>query len=378
MFPQIRALTLLLIFSTTTILPAAHALPPDNAPLNRPQSRITVRAEAVPDDWQPPGPVWDMVDIEDAWDFFTATSPGAEITVAVVDSGVAGNLAELQDALLPGWDFINDNDDPDDETGHGTHICSIIGAAGDNNRGIAGICWPMPIRILPLKFMEADAFNTTGTIRDAIEAIEHAVNQGADIINISWGSEDCSPRLVEALEYAGAQGVLCICSAGNNDHDNDVTHHCPSNHSSPTLIAVAALDHTGDELWSSSNHGRQTVHCAAPGQGLEALNREGGITFCTGTSYATAVVSGIAALLMSRHPELTAAEIRRRLLMTTILHQEQSPQVTDCGGCISAGRALAGGPLHALDEPHIEPHTEEEETPPPTAADHCLITTARH
>ncbi len=261
-----------------------------------------------------------------AWDLRT-TSPN--VVVAVIDSGITLNHSDLSANLwvntgetagngidddgngkiddVNGWDFVNDDNDPtDDETNlHGTHGSGIIGAKGNDASGIAGITWT--VQLMTLKFLDASG---SGTTANAISAIEYAQAEGAQIINASWGSSSFSQALKDAID---AFSGLFVAAAGNDGTDNDVTPHYPACFTSTNIVAVAATDQN-DALASFSNFGTTCVDLAAPGVNILSDSSVGFVSFLDGTSFSAPMVSGVAALLKAREPNLSTAEIRSAIL----------------------------------------------------------------
>jgi subtilisin family serine protease len=230
------------------------------------------------------------IDALEAWDVATNLSP---VVVAVLDTGVTLTHPDLSPKIWRntgetsctdgidndgngyvddcyGWDFADNDNDPTD-TGHefgtpvphGSHVSGTIGAAAGNSTGIAGVS-PNAV-IMPLKIAGVEAFTTDDKI---VEAINYAVDNGAKVINASWGggggTDAPGDILRDAIEAAGAVGVLFCAAAGNDHANNDVTPFFPANYSLPNLIAVAATDQN-DNLASFSNYGLTKVHVGAPG-----------------------------------------------------------------------------------------------------------------
>ena len=221
------------------------------------------------------------IDAVRAWDL--ATGDGS-VVVAVVDTGCHLTHPDLAANLwtngieipnngvdedhngyvddIHGWDFVDNDNMPQDATGHGTHVAGTIGAQGNNDIGIAGIGWQASI--MPLRFM--NAFDQ-GTVADAIQAIEYAVANGARIINCSWGSTGYSISLSSVMANADA---LFVCAAGNNTSDNDQSGFYPASYPLNNVLSVAASDQMDRLAWFS-NIGRQSVHLAAPGVRILSL-----------------------------------------------------------------------------------------------------------
>jgi len=287
------------------------------------------------------------------------TTGSEDVVVAVLDSGVdythedlAGNMWTRPDGMAPyhdnelgtvddenGFNAIDNTSDPMDENGHGTHCAGIIGAEGENDLGIAGVNWK--VQIMPLKFMNAGGFGTT---KDAIEAINYVIDRkkagvNVRVISASWGSTQRSRALEEVIRKAYENDILFVAAAGNASTNNDRSPHYPSSYNVPNVISVAALDRH-DQLASFSNYGPKSVAIAAPG--VEILSTWLGNQYeeKSGTSMATPVVSGVAALILAEHPRMSVDELRKKLLDST------DPIValkgkTVTGGRINAAKAVA-------------------------------------
>ncbi len=198
-----------------------------------------------------------------------------------------------------GWDFVNRDNDPSDDNGHGTHVAGTIGASGNNGVGVAGVTWNV-------RFLNLKAFNQNGqgTTADAVEAILYATAQGIRITNNSWGdrgSGTYSQALFDAIANADGHGALFVAAAGNNAADNDQTPFYPSGYDLPNVVAVAATD-SSDNRASFSNWGQRTVDLGAPGANVYSTWPGNTYKYLNGTSMATPHVSGSAALLSAALP----------------------------------------------------------------------------
>ena len=287
-----------------------------------------------------------------------ATTTGSEkVVVAVLDSGVdythedliqnmwmrPADMAPYQDNELGtiddehGFNAIDSASDPMDDNGHGTHCAGIIGAEGENNLGIAGVNWK--VKIMPLKFLNSGGFGST---KDAIEAINYVIERkkagvNVRIISASWGSTQRSRALGDVIRKAYENDILFIAAAGNASTNNDRTPHYPSSY--PSVVSVAALDRH-DELAKFSNYGVKSVAIAAPGVDILSTWLGDAYEEKSGTSMATPVVSGVAALILAEHPRLSVDDLKKKLLAST------DPIValkgkTVTGGRINAAKALA-------------------------------------
>ena len=227
-----------------------------------------------------------------AW---SAHPGGAQVVVAVVDTGVDTGHPDLQGALwtnpgeIPGngvdddgnghvddtagWDFAGDDrtvyDDPDEDL-HGTHVAGTVAAVRDNARGVAGVT--ANARVMPVKFLRGDA---GGTVSDGIAAIRYAVDNGARVINASWGTSSPSPALCDAVAEAVAAGAVVVAAAGNSGTDNDAAPRWPASCPSSGVVSVAATT-SADELAAFSNRGATSVHLGAPGQSVLSTVPEDG------------------------------------------------------------------------------------------------------
>ena len=294
------------------------------------------------------------IDAPEAWALSTGSN---SVIVAVLDSGIdythpdlagniwsntaetAGNSVDddhngyVDDTL--GWNFVYSNNTPLDDDSHGTHVAGIIGAAGNNGAGVSGVAWQ--VKLMPLKFLNSSGYGATS---DAIAGINYARVKGANIINHSWGGISFSQSLKDAIDAAGAAGILNVCAANNGNRTNeDVTPNYPSGFASASVIAVASTTET-DALSSFSDYGASSVHLAAPGSNILSTIPNAGYGLKSGTSMATPHVSGIAALLKAYKPTLTGADIK------AILQSSVDVGPALIGSSVTGGRANA---FRALD-----------------------------
>ncbi|MFG1607308.1 S8 family serine peptidase [Actinoplanes sp. NPDC049265] len=240
--------------------------------------------------------------VSTAW---TASRGSSAITVAVVDTGVK-RMPDLVGNLLQGYDFVNDDNDPTDDDGHGTMTAQVIAATPNNGVGVAGICWTC--KILPVKVLGAGG---SGSYSDIAAGIRYAADRGADIINLSLGGSADSQVLRAAVAYAVSKNALVIAAAGN---EGSAATHYPA--AIPSALAVGATT-PGDARYPWSNYGASWVDVAAPGCN-PALNTAGVLTNFCGTSSATPFASGVAALLAAAKPGTTPARIRTALTATAV------------------------------------------------------------
>lgn len=277
------------------------------------------------------------IDAPEAW----SVTHDTPVVVGIIDTGVDYTHPELADNMwrnpgeIPGngiddegngyiddvygWDFANNDNDPMDDFGHGTHCAGTIGAKGNNGVGIVGINWNA--KIAAIKFLDSGG---GGTYEAAVESVLYANMMGFKITSNSWGGGGFSQALYDAVAAANDQGDLFVAAAGNDGSDADVFPMYPSAFDLPNVISVAATNDS-DQLAGFSNYGATSVDLAAPGQdtlstvptGSCALCDPSGYMFLSGTSMATPHVSGAAALLWGQNPSLTAAQVKVKILGST-------------------------------------------------------------
>ena len=216
------------------------------------------------------------MDAPEAW---SITTGSRDVIVAVIDTGVmythpdlAANIWTNSEEIpgngidddnngyiddVYGWDFYDDDSDPGDLNGHGTHCAGTIAAAGNNSLGVAGVMWDA--KIMPLRFLGPDG---KGDTQDAVLAIRYATTMGADVISCSWGGSGYSQALADAIAETPA---LVVCAAGNEALNNDLNPHYPSSYASENILAVAASTNT-EQLAPFSHFGSASVDVAAPGE----------------------------------------------------------------------------------------------------------------
>jgi hypothetical protein len=275
-----------------------------------------------------------------ASDLWQLTTGSPSVVIGVVDTGL-GPVSDLTH-VLPGWNIVGNDNQTADDFGHGTWVSSVIGATGDNGMGMAGYCWQCSI--LPVRV----AAGRTGALAPAVAAgIRWAVDHGARIINVSLASNSYDFSELGAVEYAKDHGVLLVGSAGNEGDGNQTY---PGGY--PGVLAVAGSDQS-DALYSWASRG-PWVALAAPGCD-EVLDPWAGPAYACGSSFAPPVVSGIAGLLMSLNPSLTANQVSDALRAT-------AHPVTGIGG----GRVDAWAAAHYLGLAPAVPPVPAPPAPPPT------------
>jgi subtilisin family serine protease len=236
----------------------------------------------------------------------------AAVTVAVIDTGADFGHPDLAGKLLTGFNVLNPGAQPQDDHLHGTHVSGIIAAATNNRIGVAGVSWGA--RILPVKPMDA---NGSGTLCDIVAAVLYVASQQPEVLNMSIGAPGpCPAALQEALDLAYQAGVTSVAAAGNGGAGFNL----PSNPANcDHTIGVAATD-PNDKAASFSNYGSY-VDVSAPGVNIlstviEPKARKHTYAALSGTSMASPMVAGLAALVAAHHPDWTPDQITQRILTT--------------------------------------------------------------
>ena len=212
-----------------------------------------------------------------------------------------------------GWNFVSNNNHLDDNHGHGTHIAGIIGAEAGNGKGISGIAPDVSLMIL--KYYDPKVPNTDN-LKNTIQAMQYAVKMGAHIINYSGGGTEYSQEEHDAVEAAEKKGILFVAAAGNERSNSDEHHYYPADYHLKNIISVTAIDPTSEVL-SSSNYGTNSVDIAAPGQSILSCLPNNTYGLMTGTSQATAFVTGAAVLVMAeKNLYNNAQEVKNFILAT--------------------------------------------------------------
>ena len=304
------------------------------------------------------------IDADLAWDVSVGS---VGVIVGIIDTGVdyshpdlAGNIwtnpGEIPGNGLDddgngfiddvhGYDFVNEDGEPFDDGGHGTHLAGTIGAVGNNGIGVVGVNWT--VRIMALKFLNASG---TGTTADAIRALDYAVQMGVGVTNNSYGSSSFSQALYDAIAHAGAHEMAFVASAGGSQHDNDLYPQYPASYDLPNIIAVAGTDRNDLKL-ASSNWGPVSVDLGAPGGDILSTKPGASYQLMSGSSMATAHVSGACALVRAVAPGIPVAALKSRLLDSVDLIPSMDGLVAS-NGRLNVFRAL--GPPDATPPGMIE------------------------
>lgn len=276
---------------------------------------------------------YDTIELERAWDI---TRGSNNVIVGIIDSGIDGNHPDFEDNLdySLSMDCTSEyptQSIPTDEYMHGTACAGVVGAKGDNNMGISGVCWDVTLASLKITDSEGRVYATY-----AMTAIDYADSVGIPILNFSigWSTSDntmsyYNPGLLTSISnYSG----LVVCAAGNESKNNDAIPTYPANYTLNNLITVGAST-ASDEIWTESNYGASTVDIFAPGEVLTSVSTnwaaehiyntvnctgcvESFYHYVEGTSMAAPMVAGVAALMLSVNPYLSPQELRHIILAT--------------------------------------------------------------
>lgn len=241
----------------------------------------------------------DSVSAHSAWD---VTRGSSDVVIAIIDTGIDMNHPEFAGRVVSPYDFYNGDNDPSDDNGHGTHVAGIAAATGNNGIGIAGIDWNA--KIMPIKALGAKG---TGDISVIMTAIMWAADEGADVINMSFGASGHIRSMQEAVDYAASKGAVLVAASGNES----TAVACPANCNN--VIAVGSVDGS-DSVSNFSNYGMD-LDVVAPGESMLSTY-PGGYRYLQGTSMASPVVAGVASLVKSTKPELNPRQIAETIKET--------------------------------------------------------------
>ena len=328
-----------------------------------------LKVNATPNDLEY-GEQWALPKIQapDAWDITTGS---ADVVVGIIDTGIDGRHADLVSNLwhnsgetmdstdtdnngyiddLYGYDFVyRKGGIPSDSYGHGTHVAGIVGAAGNNGIGVTGVNWNVKVAWLGC------GVGAGIDISAAIEAINYAKNMGITIVNASWGGYGEWLPLKETIDsYNG----LFVAAAGNEGRNIDADPHYPAGLNCANIISVASTDQSDQlSVFSKgySNYGVDTVDIVAPGSNILSTARGDGNVEQSGTSMASPMVAGVAALVKASHPEYTTAQIKAAIL-------NGADVLPNLVGKVSKGRRLNA--FYAIsDRPKVENITITNQAP---------------
>ncbi|WP_232050654.1 type VII secretion-associated serine protease mycosin [Actinoplanes sp. OR16] len=332
--------------------PAVSAVPLAVSTFGTPllaEPAITTDDSVRTDQWQ-----LQALDLANAWSY----ADGAGVTVAVIDSGVDAHHPDLEGQVLPGIDLVNTKADTvTDPVGHGTTVAGLIAGRNDDDAGVIGVA--PKAKILPIRVLDEE--NRYDDALIVAQGVRWAVDNGAKVINLSLGGSGSSATLAAALDYAFAKDVVVIACTGNasasSSADNTGVWY-PARE--PGVIAVAGMERDGSTLWDGSITGRETV-LTAPATNLVGARGPDDYWRVQGTSFAAPMVSGAAALIRSRWPDMPAGEVVNRLIKTADDRGEPGRDPVFGFGLVNPTAALTADVPFVTDNPL-------DTTPPPGVA----------
>ena len=297
------------------------------------------------------------IDATNAWNVLASAS---NIVVAVIDSGIRYTHEDLASNMWVnpldgshGWNAVATNNVPLDDNGHGTQVAGVLGAVGNNGKGVVGVAWQ--VQMMACKCLNSSG---AGSDSDLITCIDYACTNGARIINASVAGPNFSSAVSNAIAGTRAAGIIFVAAAGNGTPpnpgtDDDLTPVYPAGYQIDNIVPVAYTTAT-DELGQFSNYGATNVALAAPGDQIYSTTAVSDSSYSssfyvnlriygTGTSYAAPYVSGACALLMAQYPADNYQQTIRRLLSTT------DPLPALVGKCRTGGRLSLARALRTID-----------------------------
>jgi thermitase len=311
------------------------------------------------------------IDAAKAW---TITKGNKAIIVGVIDTGVDYTHPDLAENIYRnpgengdgkeangidddangfvddhvGWNFAGvSTNNPMDDNEHGTHVSGTIAGRGNNGQGVAGVNWEGSV--LPIKFLTGSG---SGTLADAVKAIQYSVLMNVHMTNNSWGGGGFTQSMFDAIKSARDKGQLFIAAAGNDSQNADSRPHYPAGYQLENVIAVAATTNL-DTLATFSTYGKRTVHIAAPGHRIYSSIPGGKYDSFSGTSMATPHVAGAAALLWGTDTNMTYTEVKDRLLRSRDYIGGLSRKVA------SSGRLNINNAIRGIYPPSPEPQESD-------------------
>lgn len=277
---------------------------------------------------------------------------GSGVKIGIIDTGIQKDHPDLAGNIITGYDFVNNDNDANDDNGHGTHVAGIA-AASSNNLGVVGVSHSS--QLMPIKVLNAQGY---GYLSDVAKGVYFATDNGVRVINLSLGSTSDSSLLRDAVNYATNKGVLIIAAAGN---DGGAPCSYPAAYSN--AVCVVATD-SRNLLASFSNIGGEL---AAPGVYNYSTYIGSTYRYLSGTSMATPHVSGAAALLMSICTTCSSSEIRTLMRDTAVDLGEMGKDILFGYGLIDLTTAVASlQPTPVEETPTEETPTEEQPVTEPT------------
>ena len=305
------------------------------------------------------------LEIDDAWD--TVKGDSGDVVIAIVDEGFELTHPDLSGTLwvnsgetagnnldddnngyvddINGWNFESRraNTASVDGDAHGMWVGGVANAETDNSKGMAGAAWNARTMVL-----NAGCVGSLGTVCHYINALLYAINNGADVINCSWGSRSSSEVLRQTIRSALDNDALVVAAVGNSNVNIDHTFFFPARY--PEVLSVGSTDEDNNKKAPSSNFGR-TVNVFAQGERILVTDTNNGFTEGFGTSFAAPLVTGIAALVRTERPGLDADQVRELIRLTS--HSIESDNNANLAGLLGSGRPDADEALTATIPPAV-------------------------
>jgi thermitase len=277
------------------------------------------------------------VNLKESWNRFRKNK---DVVVAVVDTGIQGDHTFLVNniyvpgkktsAITYGVDFSGEKvtNTPSDQHGHGTHVAGIIKSIFPE------------VKLLALKYYNPKA-SGQANLDATIKALQFAVDNNVDVINYSGGGPEASVEELRVLKQAEKKGILIVAAAGNERSNIDDKRHAyyPASYGLSNIITVGAHD-DGLNIIPSSNYGKNSVDIAAPGHRIRSAIPNNGAGYMTGTSQATAFVSGVAAMIRSKYPKMKYDQIKNIILSSSLKVKNFEGKILGSGK-LDAGRAIS-------------------------------------
>lgn len=294
------------------------------------------------------------IDAPEGWDI-RKDAPG--IVVAVTDTGIQYNHEDLAPNMWihptngsHGFDAYENDNNPMDTGGHGTHCAGTIGGRGGNSKGMTGVAWD--VKLMAVRFLGPNG----GSTSDAIRSVNYARQNGARVISASWGGGGFSQSLYDAIKACGDAGIPFVAAAGNSSTNNDATPHYPSSYKLDNIVSVASTT-PKDSLSSFSCYGRTSVDIGAPGSSIWSsyIGSNTSYTYLNGTSMATPHVSGALALAIAHFPSEDMNSIIARLYGSVDKIPALAGRVAT-GGRLNLARLLGGSPPNVFNDHFADAH----------------------
>ena len=263
------------------------------------------------------------INAEGAWDISQGSS---SIPIAILDTGVDPTHPDLQDKLILGYNFYNNNADWSDVCGHGTKVAGSAAAITNNNLGVSGVAWNNPI--IPIRITDTNCY---GYYSSMISGIVYAADNGARAANISFAIFN-GAALSSAAQYMNDRGGWVVAAAGNSGAFEGYTEN-------PYIISVSATGST-DSITSWSSYGPY-VDFAAPGSSIYTTRAGGTYGYSSGTSFSSPIVAGVVALIFSNDPSLTSAQAYDALKNSAVDKGSAGWDNMYCGGLVDVYGALS-------------------------------------